>query len=70
MSLWGWVMAKAKTSVRKGSPKLANIHRSEHRRTRYRANLRVRARRGDEKAARMLDFGKTKAGRNQGQPIS
>lgn len=57
-------------TVRKGSPKLGNVHRSEHKRARYRMNLRLRAKAGDEKAARMLDFGRTKAGRNQGRPIS
>lgn len=59
-----------KATKRKGSPKVANVHRSEHRRTRYRMNLRLRANRGDEKAARMLDNGRTKAGKHQGRPIS
>lgn len=56
------------TRNRKGSPKVGNVRRSEHRQNRYQVNLRRRARNGDEKAARMLDQPRTKAGKNQGPP--
>lgn len=58
----------ADTRTRKGSPKVGNVRRSEHRRNRYQRNLRDRANAGDEKAARMLDEPRTKAGKNQGRP--
>jgi hypothetical protein len=59
-----------KSSSRKGSPKVANVARSEHRRNRYARNLRDRARRGDLKAERLYYEGRTKAGRKQGRPIT
>jgi hypothetical protein len=57
---------KGDTRNRKGSPKVGNIRRAEHRRNRYQVRLRQRARDGDEKAARMLDQPRTKAGKNRG----
>lgn len=59
-----------KETSRKGSPKVGNVSRSQHRRLRYGRNLRDRARRGDLKAERMYYEGKTKAGRKQGRPIT
>lgn len=44
-----------------------NSDRRKKRKNRYESNLRVRAANGDEKAARMLDQPRTKAGRGHGR---